>query len=243
MKYVFPALVFFLQACSSTKKTAAPTVFTPPVIIADTIKVDTPVFANLRDSASYAMGIFLINFYRQQGVTDINPQMVAKAIEDAQAQTGMKLTDAEANMAIMACINEAQMAKSKGNIEACDKFMAENKGKPGVTTTASGLQYEILRAGTGPIPKATDSVVCHYKGTFLNGEIFDESYARNEPVTFSVSGVVRGWTEVLQLMPTGSKWKVYVPYQLGYGTSDYYAIPGGSLLIFELELLEVKTKH
>lgn len=239
MKYIFPALVLLLQACSSTKKTTAPTVFTPPVIIADTVK---PVFADLRDSASYAMGIFLINFYKQQGITNINAEMVALAIEDAQKKEGMKLSDADANMAIMNCINEAQLSKSRGNISACDSFMAVNKARPGVVTTASGLQYQVLREGDGPRPLATDSVVCHYKGSFLNGEIFDESYSRNEPVTFSINGVIRGWTEVLQLMPVGSKWKVYVPYQLGYGTNDYYAIPGGSLLIFELELLEIKSK-
>lgn len=240
MKYLFPVLVLLLTACSSTKKTAS---FIPPVIISDTIKVDTPRLADLRDSASYAMGIFLINFYRQQGITDINPEMVAQAIKDAQTSSGgMKLSDADANRAIMECINQAQMAKSKGNIEACDKFMAENKNKPGVVTTESGLQYEIMQPGTGPKPLATDSVVCHYKGYYLSGEVFDESYARGEPVTFSVTGVIRGWTEVLQLMPKGSKWKVFVPYQLGYGINDYYAIPGGSLLIFELELLEIKPK-
>lgn len=239
MKYYLPLLVLILQACAASKKSSQQTKFTPPVIVADTVK---PVFADLRDSASYAMGIFLINFYKQQGITDINADMVAQAINDAKKNEGMKLTDGEANMAIMNCINQAQLSKSKGNMTACDSFMVVNKARPGITTTASGLQYQVLREGDGIRPVATDSVVCHYKGSFLNGEVFDESYARNEPVTFSVNGVIRGWTEVLQLMPAGSKWKVFVPYQLGYGSNDYYAIPGGSLLIFELELLEVKRK-
>ena len=134
------------------------------------------------------------------------------------------------------------MTKSKPTIEAGENFLASNKKKPGVTTTASGLQYEVLTQGTGPKPTLQDTVVCNYKGTFLNGTEFDNSYSRGTPAEFLLTRVIKGWTEVLQLMPVGSKYKVYVPYQLGYGGGDYQGIPGGSLLIFEIELLGIKGK-
>ena len=134
------------------------------------------------------------------------------------------------------------MMKSKPNIDACDNFLATNKQRPGVITTPSGLQYEVLTTGSGPKPTLKDTVVCNYKGTFINGNEFDNSYKRGAPAEFPLTNVIRGWTEVLQLMPVGSKYKVYVPYQLGYGPSDYNGIPGGSLLIFEIELMSVKGK-
>ena len=111
-----------------------------------------------------------------------------------------------------------------------------------MVATASGLQYEVITEGSGPKPTVKDTVVCNYKGTFLDGKEFDNSYKRGTPIEFPVTGVIRGWTEILQLMPAGSKYKVYVPYQLGYGNNDYNGIPGGSLLIFEIELLSVKGK-
>jgi FKBP-type peptidyl-prolyl cis-trans isomerase len=104
------------------------------------------------------------------------------------------------------------------------------------------LQYEVISQGTGPKPGLKDTVVCNYKGAFLDGKEFDNSYKRGEPAEFPLTNVIRGWTEVLQLMPVGSKYKVYVPYQLGYGPSDYNGIPGGSLLVFEIELVSVKGK-
>jgi len=134
------------------------------------------------------------------------------------------------------------MVKSKPNIDACNNFLTVNKSKQGVVTTASGLQYEVITEGSGPKPTVKDTVVCNYKGTFLDGKEFDNSYKRGTPIEFPVTGVIRGWTEVLQLMPAGSKYKVYVPYQLGYGSNDYNGIPGGSLLIFDIELLSVKGK-
>jgi len=196
----------------------------------------------LEDSANYAMGLSIANFYRQQGVTKINSTLVTKAINDAMSGKPTLLNDAQTSNVLMTYLNKQQMVKSKPNIDACNNFLTVNKSKQGVVTTASGLQYEVITEGSGPKPTVKDTVVCNYKGTFLDGKEFDNSYKRGTPIEFPVTGVIKGWTEVLQLMPAGSKYKVYVPYQLGYGSNDYNGIPGGSLLIFDIELLSVKGK-
>src|SRR5262249_37938148 len=168
-----------------------------------------------------AMGLSIANFYRQQGVTKINSAIVTRAINDAMGGKPTLLNDAQTSTVLMTYLNNQQMTKSKPNIGACNNFLAVNKKKPGVVTTASGLQYEVITQGTGPKPTASDTVVCNYKGSFIDGIEFDNSYKRGTPAEFGVTRVIRGWTEVLQLMPAGSKYKVYVPYQLGYGPSDY----------------------
>ena len=188
------------------------------------------------------MGLSIANFYRQQGVTKINSTLVTKAINDAMSGKPTLLNDAQTSNVLMTYLNKQQMVKSKPNIDACNNFLAVNKSKQGVVTTASGLQYEVITEGSGPKPTVKDTVVCNYKGTFLDGKEFDNSYKRGTPIEFPVTGVIRGWTEILQLMSAGSKYKVYVPYQLGYGNNDYNGIPGGSLLIFEIELLSVKGR-
>ena len=197
----------------------------------------------LNDSASYAIGISVANFYKQQGISKLNTNMISKAVADVFGSKKMLLTDVQANSVIMSYMNKLQENKSRPAIDAGEKFLAENKKKPGVITTASGLQYEVINQGTGPKPSVSDSVICNYKGAFLNGTEFDNSYQHGQPITFLVGGVIRGWTEALQLMPVGSKYKLYVPYQLGYGAADYNmpgGIPGGSMLTFEVELLEIK---
>jgi len=196
----------------------------------------------LEDSANYAMGLSIANFYRQQGVTKINSALVTKAINDAMSGKPLLLNDAQTSSVLMTYLNKQQMAKSKPAIDACNNFLAVNKKKQGVVTTTSGLEYEVITQGTGPKPTLKDTVVCNYKGEFIDGNEFDNSYKRGAPAEFPLTNVIMGWTEVLQLMPEGSKYKVYVPYQLGYGASDYNGIPGGSLLIFEIELLDVKGK-
>jgi FKBP-type peptidyl-prolyl cis-trans isomerase FklB len=139
-------------------------------------------------------------------------------------------------------MNRMQEEKSKGSIEEGRSFLAKNKTKPGVKTTASGLQYEVIKEGNGVKPVASDSVTCNYKGTLLNGTVFDNSYERGQPVTFALTNVIPGWTEGLQLMSVGAKYKFYIPYTLGYGAGGYASIPGGAALIFEVDLLDVK-KH
>src|SRR5690606_32638670 len=159
-----------------------------------------------------------------------------------------KISEEEA-MQVMQAFGERMQAKQMADFEAQrgknaaegEAFLAENGKKPGVTTTESGLQYEVLTAGTGPKPKLTDTIRVHYKGTLLDGETFDSSYDRGEPVQFGLSQVVPGWQEGLQLMPVGSKYKLWIPGKLGYGEQG---TPGGpigpnALLVFEGELLEI----
>lgn len=202
----------------------------------------TPVnpMKNLTDSASYAVGLSVANFYKQQGITKLNASLVSKAISDILSAKKPLLDDATSNTVLNNYMMLLQSQKSKPNIDAGQAFLKQNKSKPGVKTTASGLQYEILRDTAGPKPTAADSVTCHYRGTLLNGTVFDNSYDRGQPITFSLGGVIKGWTEGLQLMSVGSKYKFYVPYELGYGASDYGPIPGGSMLTFEVELLEIR---
>lgn len=199
-----------------------------------------PALKNLVDSASYAVGVSVANFYKQQGITRINANLVAKAINDLM-QGGKPLLDENTANAVMnKYMSQMQAEKSKPNKEAGEKFLAQNKLRAAVMTTATGLQYEVLSEGTGEKPGPTDSVTCHYRGTFLDGKPFDNSYDRGQPITFPLNGVIPGWTEGLQLMSVGSKYKFYIPYMLGYGEFDMMSIPGGSTLIFEVELFGVK---
>jgi FKBP-type peptidyl-prolyl cis-trans isomerase FklB len=239
MKKVFLFIQsMFLIAAICTAQTAKPTPTAKPGKPA----APKPLLKTLKDSASYAMGIFIVNVYMQQGITDINSAMVARAIDDLQKKRPRLLEDNQANNAVLTYLNQLQQKKSKPNIEAGEKFLAANKTRPGVVTTRSGLQYEVITQGTGLLPAAGDTVVCNYIGSFINGNEFENSYKTGQPATFAVTGVVSGWTEALLMMPAGSKWKLYIPYQLGYGAADYYLIPGGSALIFELELIAIKNK-
>ncbi len=193
---------------------------------------------NLNDSVSYAIGLNVANFYHQQGIKNLNTTLVSKAINDVFENKKALLTETQANDAVMHYLNP-NLSK---NIEAGEKFLAENKNKSGIKTTASGLQYEVLVPGSGLKPGLTDTVIAHYKGTLLDGKEFDNSYKRGEPLTIQVNRVIPGWTEALQLMPTGSKYKLYIPYKLAYGPNDNGPIPGGSMLTFEVELLSIKGK-
>lgn len=192
------------------------------------------------DSASYAMGLSFANFYKQSGITQVNTTQVSKAITDVFTTKKTALDENAANAVMNTYLMQIQKQKAKGNIDAGIAFLNQNKTKPGIKVTSTGLQYEVIREGSGVKPLAADSVTCHYKGVFLNGTEFDNSYNRGQPITFNLGGVIPGWTEGLQLMSVGSKYKLYVPYTLGYGAFDYNTIPGGSLLIFEIELLDVK---
>ncbi|MBD0332159.1 MAG: FKBP-type peptidyl-prolyl cis-trans isomerase [Chitinophagaceae bacterium] len=226
-------LMILNLAASAQKKLATQKKSTPTVT----------ALKNLTDSASYAIGMSVANFYAQQGITQLNSTVVAKAIADVLNRRPLLLNNNSANEALMRCMNEAQTAKARPNIAAGEKFLAANRTRSGVKTTASGLQYEIIREGSGPKPTAADTVVAHYSGKLLNGVEFENSYKSGEPLTIPVSRVIKGWTEALQLMPSGSKYRLYIPYYLAYGLNDTGSIPAGSTLIFEVELLEVKRKR
>lgn len=216
----------------------------PKPIKVDARKIVTvPVLKTLSDSASYAIGVSVANFYKQQGINKLNTTLVSKGINDIMGNKKALMDDAMCNNVMNTYMSKMQAEKSKPRIDSGTNFLAKNKTKPGVMTTASGLQYEVITEGTGEKPTAADSVTCHYRGTLLNGTVFDNSYDRGQPITFSLGGVIPGWTEGLQLMSVGSKYKFYIPYTLGYGAFDYGPIPGGSLLIFEVELLNVTKKQ
>lgn len=206
-------------------------------------KSPAPVLKNQFDSASYAIGMSVASFYKQQGITKLNPAMVNKGMNDEFAGTKPVIDHALANDVLSRYLNSLAEQKAKVNIEEGRKFLEQNKTKPGVHTTASGLQYEVITEGTGPKPTALDSVTCHYKGTLLNGTEVDNSYSRGAPITFSLNGVIAGWTEGIQLMSVGSKYRLWIPYNLAYGPSGYSSIPGGATLYFEVELLDVKKNQ
>jgi len=191
---------------------------------------------NSLDSVSYALGLSVANFYRQQGIKNLNVSCIAKAITDAQAGKPGVFTEAEANEVMAVYFNPAL----KKNLAEGKAFLAANKNKPGIKTTADGIQYEVLKDAQGQRPKATDTVVVNYRGTLINGTEFDNSAKAGKPIEFPLDHVIKGWTEGLQLMPVGSKYKFYIPYNLAYGMNDNGPIPGGSTLIFEVELLQIK---
>jgi FKBP-type peptidyl-prolyl cis-trans isomerase FklB len=202
-----------------------------------------------KDKASYAIGLNLGKSLHKDSV-DVDPNILLRGLKDALAGSKTLLTDDEAKaamVAIQADLRKKQEAKMEvvgdANKKEGDAFLAANKTKEGVVTLSSGLQYKILKEGTGPKPSATDSVVCNYKGTLLDNTEFDSSYKRGQPATFPVGQVIKGWTEVLQLMPVGSKWEVFVPSELGYGQRGAGgAIGPNAMLIFEIELLSIQGK-
>jgi FKBP-type peptidyl-prolyl cis-trans isomerase FklB len=206
-----------------------------------------PSLKSQDDSISYAIGLSVANFFRQQNVQHINTSLVEKAINDIMKSGSPLLNEQQANSVIMACMNKAQAEKNKENTAAAevnkkagDAFLAENKTKSGVVTLPSGLQYQVLTEGNGPKPAATDKIKCHYQGTLLDGTIFDSSIQRGEPLQIEVGQVIPGWTEALQLMPVGSKWRLWIPSNLAYGDRQAGAlIKPGSTLIFDVELLEI----
>lgn len=192
------------------------------------------------DSLSYGTGLRLVLFFRQQGVSNLIPAMVARGIDDVQQKRKLLLSGETVNNVVMALLAKTAAENAKEAIAEGEKFLAENKNRPGVTTLPSGLQYEVVKLGDGVKPLLTDKVVCHYTGRFVNGNKFESSLDNGQPVTFGVNEVIAGWTEGLQLMPAGSTFIFYIPYQSGYGVFENGPIPGGSALIFEIQLIEIK---
>lgn len=198
----------------------------------------TAAMKNSVDSFSYAIGLSIANFYKAQGVSNINTQLVMKALTDVKNNKPL-LNEEQTNTCIVNFMQSARSEKAGDNKKAGAAFLAENKKKPGVVTLPSGLQYMVLTEGTGPRPTISDNVKCHYSGSFIDGNVFESSYNNNQPATFQLGQVIRGWTEALQMMPVGSKWRLFIPSELGYGDMDRGTIPPGSTLIFDVELLEI----
>lgn len=190
---------------------------------------------------SYTIGQQIGRQMKTQGI-DIDAEVLASSIQDATTGKESRLKPEEMRDVMMKT-QQAENAKmavaGKENKEKGDKFLADNKAKPGIKTTASGIQYEILTEGKGKSPKATDVVKVHYKGTLIDGTPFDSSYDRGQPAEFPLNGVIPGWTEGLQLMKTGGKNRLFIPANLAYGEQGRPGIPPNSTLIFEVELLEI----
>lgn len=218
----------------NTKKTSKPAPKTTSAI----------VFKNNLDSASYSFGTAMAGSLKANGLTALNYQIFLKGIQDAFGGKPLLISQDKAQASINSAFKAASLKKNAPLIAEGKSFLAANKVKAGIQTTASGLQYQIITKGTGAAPKATDTVTVHYKGTLLNGKQFDSSYDRNEPTTFPLNGVIRGWTEGVQLMQTGAKYKFFIPYDLAYGEqgAGQGEIPPFSTLIFEIELLKVNGK-
>ncbi|MCU7497440.1 MAG: FKBP-type peptidyl-prolyl cis-trans isomerase [Ignavibacteria bacterium] len=201
-----------------------------------------------KDKVSYSIGLDIGKTLKKQSI-DINEEALLQGIKDAIKKDSLYLlTDAEIQQTMMNFQKEMmdkQTAKLKElgekNKKEGDAFLAANKNKPGVKTTASGLQYKVVSSGNGPTPKLTDKVKVNYRGTLVNGTEFDNSYKRGEPIVFNVNSVIKGWTEALQLMKVGDKWQLYIPAELAYGEQGAaQIIPPNSTLIFDVELLGIE---
>ena len=200
------------------------------------------------DKLSYALGLGIGRQLAQMGAKDMNIDDFAMAIRDVIEGNDLKVTNREAQTIVNDYFQKqeekmrAELAeKGKEAKEAGEKYLAENAKKEGVVTLPSGLQYQVLKEGNGRKPKATNSVVCHYEGMLIAGTMFDSSIQRGEPATFGLQQVIAGWTEGLQLMQEGAKYRFFIPYLLGYGESGAgQSIPPFSALIFDVELIEVK---
>src|ERR1700743_2605729 len=199
-----------------------------------------PALKTSQDSLSYAIGLSVANFYKQMNITNINSALVTRAINDVNKKGKTLMDDQQANTVMSNYIQKTKAEKASGNKKIGLDFLAANKKKPGVVTLPSGLQYSITKEGTGPKPALTDMVRGHYHGTLIAGKVFDSSVDRGQPIELAVNGVIPGWTEALQMMPVGSKWKLFIPSNLAYG--DQQAGPmiaPGSTLVFEVELLDI----
>jgi FKBP-type peptidyl-prolyl cis-trans isomerase FklB len=201
-----------------------------------------------KDKQSYAVGINVGKSLRRDQL-DVEPKFVYQGIQDALADGKLQLTDDQIRTIMTNLqtqmrqkMEEKRLAETEGNKKEGAAFLAANATKPGVVTLPSGLQYKILTPGTGPKPAAGDSVVCNYRGSLLDHTEFDSSYKRGQPATFPVGGVIKGWTEALQLMPVGSKWELFIPPDLAYGDRGQGPIGPNSTLIFEVELVSIKDK-
>lgn len=192
-------------------------------------------------AVSYCIGMSLAGSLKQQSLGAVSPDIVSEAIKDIFEGKEAKYSPQEADLIIQKFLKEEGEKKFGANKETAAAFLAENGAKDGITTTDSGLQYEVITEGEGEIPSATSNVTVHYHGTLIDGTVFDSSVERGTPASFGVNQVIKGWTEALQLMKKGSKYRLYIPEDLAYGANPH---PGGPIepymaLIFDVELIEI----
>lgn len=206
-----------------------------------TLSLQAQTLKDSRDTLSYSLGVLIGENLQQGGYEDINIDLFLHALQATLNNQPTILTVSACEQYIQEGANKMKMKQYEANRQAGEQFLEKNKARKEVVTLDNGLQYEILRAGDGPKPDLSDEVIVHYHGTLVDGTVFDSSVDRGESISFPLKGVIKGWTEILQLMPVGSKWRVYIPYQLAYGDR-----PAGpkiqpySALIFEIDLLGIK---
>ncbi len=230
------ASLMVTEVVAQTPKTPAKSTPKPTV----TASAAVPVLKTALDSIAYSIGLSVAGSLKAQGLAEINTTILVRAINETLKGTPTALNPEQANQYIGEYFQKQASVKGDANRRAGEKFLEENKKRPKVTTTASGLQYEVLKMGEGPRPADSSRVKTHYHGTLIDGTVFDSSVERGEPVEFPVNGVIKGWQEALQLMPVGSKFRLYVPSDIAYG--DRAAGPSigpNSTLIFDVELLEI----
>lgn len=194
------------------------------------------------DKLSYALGMNVGYSYLASGISNLQVDDFAQGVKAVmeQAEPALSIDEAKTIINDFFMQLQEQINKAAGEtLKEGEEFLAENAKRPGIVTLPSGLQYEILSAGTGRKPSATDRVQCHYHGTLIDGTVFDSSVQRGEPAVFGVNQVIPGWVEALQLMPEGSRWKLYIPSKLAYGERQAGSIPPNSALVFEVELIKV----
>ena len=192
------------------------------------------------EKVSYSLGVNVAKSVKNQGLTSIDSEAIAQAFTDVFEGNELKISEQESNLILQDYFGKLAKETQSANVEAGEKFLAENAKRDGVVTTATGLQYEVLAEGSGDSPKETDQVTVHYHGTLIDGTVFDSSVERGQPATFPVNGVIPGWVEALQLMKPGAKYKLFIPSNLAYGERG----AGGSIgpnatLIFEVELISI----
>jgi FKBP-type peptidyl-prolyl cis-trans isomerase FklB len=238
----------FLFANTAIAQTKKPTPTKAVVPVAKTTSAPATVkLTNANDSLSYSIGVNIAQSFKQQGLSNVNTALVARAMNDALKGNALQLTQEQCMGVLNAFMQKQYAAKqaegakaAEGNKKIGTAFLTENKTKPGVITTASGLQYSVEKEGTGAKPTANDKVKVHYTGKLIDGKVFDSSVERGQPAEFGVTQVIKGWTEALQLMTVGSKYKLYIPSDLAYGDRGAGADIGpGATLIFDVELLDI----
>lgn len=192
------------------------------------------------EKVSYSLGVSIATNVKSQGLEQVDYESLTNALRDVFENNQLQISENESNMILQDYFGKLANKKKQANIEAGKNFLNENAQRDGVTTTESGLQYEVLKEGTGNLPKETDKVTVHYHGTLIDGTVFDSSVDRGEPATFPVNGVIPGWVEALQLMKEGAKYKLFIPSDLAYGERGAGgAIGPNATLVFEVELISI----
>lgn len=240
MKKIIVALsVSLFTAQFAAAQTPKTPVKKSPVPAAKPVAANTSSpMKNTLDSLSYAIGMNIAANLKQQNIK-CNTDMLASAINDVLSGKQTALEPGAANAYIQGYFQNESMKKAVANQKAGDAFLATNKTKAGMITLPSGIQYQVVKEGTGAKPVSTDKVRVHYHGTTIDGTIFDSSVQRGEPAEFGVTQVITGWQEILQIMPIGSKWKVFIPANLAYGPQGPPSIGPNQVLIFDLELIDI----